>query len=138
MASDLLAKISGEIDDRLREMRPLVLEYERLVTAAQSLSAGASVANGRAGKTAGARRAPARSLARKRRPISAAAQAVLEALDHGSHTVSELVMVTAIAAGEIRMGVRRLLAAGLIVKTERDGKAAYALASPPGAAAPSV
>jgi hypothetical protein len=49
------------------------------------------------------------------------------ALEHGSHTVAELVLVTAIAGAEIRDSVRRLQRAGTITRTKRDGRAAYAL-----------
>lgn len=56
-------------------------------------------------------------------------QAILAALEHGSHTLAELVTVTALSASDIREGLRRLRARRAIVKTDRDGKAAYALPS---------
>jgi hypothetical protein len=55
-------------------------------------------------------------------------QAIVAALEHGSHTVGELGIVTAMSGAEIREGARRLLAAGKIVRAKRDGRAAYALA----------
>jgi hypothetical protein len=142
MASDLLTKISGEMEQRLGELRPFVSEYEQLLVAERSLKdmEGALAAPARATKTQAKRRAPARrgSAAgalkqaankprRKRQPAAGAVgQAILDALEHGSHTVSELVMVTAMRAGEIRGNVRHLLSREEIVKVDRDGKTAYA------------
>jgi DNA-binding MarR family transcriptional regulator len=59
--------------------------------------------------------------------------AIIAALEHGSHTVSELVIVTAISGPIINNNLRRLQQAGTITRTKRagDGKAAYALASRP-------
>lgn len=66
-----------------------------------------------------------------REPASPAAvrQAILAALEHGSHTASELVMVTAMSAPEIRGGLVRLAGREAITKVKRrgDGKTAYAL-----------
>jgi hypothetical protein len=56
-----------------------------------------------------------------------ARETILAALDHGSHTVSELAVVTAMSASNINATVRKLVAEGAIVKTEREGKAAWAL-----------
>ncbi len=56
-------------------------------------------------------------------------QAILAALEHGSHTLAELVVVTALRAPDIRQALRHLLTRKAIVKTDRDGKAAYALPS---------
>jgi len=67
--------------------------------------------------------------ARRRASIGRYEQAVLDALEHGSHTVGELVMVTAMGAKEIRGGVSRLLRDKGIVKIDRGGKTAYALPS---------
>lgn len=78
------------------------------------------------------RPAPA-GVRRGRRPaidggaIDGMGKAILAALEHGSHTVAELGVVTALPASEIRESLRRLLAGKAIVKTERDGRAAYAL-----------
>ncbi len=56
-------------------------------------------------------------------------QAILAALEHGSHTATELVMVTAMSTPEIRGGLIRLTGRGAITKVKRrgDGKTAYAL-----------
>jgi DNA-binding transcriptional regulator GbsR (MarR family) len=56
-------------------------------------------------------------------------QAIVAALEHGSHTVSELVMVTAISPAEIRSGLSRLRRQRKVTKVKRpgDGKSAYAL-----------
>ncbi len=157
MAADLLTTIRAEIDARLRELGPLMAEHEELlsvadalaledrsVSAASSSAALASASASRrkaatAARTARAGRAAPRTArpkvprpARKRpaRPsIGPAGQAVLAALEHGSHTVAELVMVTALPAPDIRRDLRPLLKLEAIVKTERDGKTAYALPS---------
>lgn len=57
----------------------------------------------------------------------AAREAILGALEHGSHTVSELVVVTAMSGPNINGNLRRLEAEGNVVKAEREGKAAWAL-----------
>jgi len=56
-----------------------------------------------------------------------AEQAIVAALEHGSHTVGELGVVTAMSGSEIREGARGLLKAGKIVRAKREGRAAYAL-----------
>jgi DNA-binding MarR family transcriptional regulator len=57
--------------------------------------------------------------------------AILAALEHGSHTVSELAVVTAMSGAIINNNLRRLQQAGAITRTKRegDGKAAYALSA---------
>lgn len=149
---DLLTSIRAEIDARLSELRPQIAEYERLLSAADALaSEGPSVsepapARGRA-RRAPAKRAPAKAKTRARAKTPARAttprrvrkrarpahnptgQAIVAALEHGSHTVSELVIVTALPAPAIRDGLRRLRKHKAIVKTARDGKTAYALPS---------
>ncbi len=59
---------------------------------------------------------------------SAAGQAIVAALEHGSHTVAELVLVSALPGAEIRAGLRPLLKAGTVTRAKRDGRTAYALA----------
>jgi hypothetical protein len=61
----------------------------------------------------------------------AAQQAIIAALEHGSHTVGELVIVTAMSGANIRGNLRRLLTERTITRTKREGKAAYALSPPP-------
>jgi hypothetical protein len=61
----------------------------------------------------------------------AAREAILAALEHGSHTVGELSVVTAMSGPNINGNMRRLAAEGVVVKTEREGKAAWALAEVP-------
>jgi hypothetical protein len=195
---DLLSKICAELDARLRELRPLVDEYESLLDAAAALehageeesvatggvsarvsapsaatdSAAASAAPARRrgrppGKRNAARsaselktaselaagvsaetgsspraraagrsttRAPGRTAAApKRAQRGAAAVAILAALEHGSHTVSELAIVTAMSGAIINNNLRRLQQTGSITRTKRagDGKAAYALTATP-------
>jgi DNA-binding transcriptional ArsR family regulator len=70
---------------------------------------------------------PARPAAPRRAPRGAAQQAILAALEHGSHTVSELAVVTAMPAPSIRQNLRRLTLSGAVKRTEREGRVAYAL-----------
>ncbi|MGD1059269.1 MAG: hypothetical protein ABR992_17860 [Solirubrobacteraceae bacterium] len=81
---------------------------------------------GRRGSAAGAIKRATSS------PPDASQQAIVAALEHGSHTLGELVLVTAIAAAELRQGVRGLQQAGTIARTKRDGRTAYALSSATG------
>jgi hypothetical protein len=72
--------------------------------------------------------APVASAASTRKERAGEAEkAIVAALEHGSHTVGELGIVTAMSGQEIRAGARRLLGAGRIVRTSREGRAAYAL-----------
>jgi predicted Rossmann fold nucleotide-binding protein DprA/Smf involved in DNA uptake len=127
MSSDLLERICGEIDARLRELRPVVAEYEELLAVAgpsANSSPRRSSAKSRAGQ-------PKRQGGPDRAPRGAAQHAIVAALGHGSHTVAELVVVTAMPAANIRQNLRRLVKAGTVSTARREGKAAYALASPP-------
>ena len=54
--------------------------------------------------------------------------AILAALEHGSHTVGELTVVTAIEGSGIRAALKTLTKTGKVTRTTREGKAAYALA----------
>ncbi|HEX4114517.1 MAG TPA: hypothetical protein VHY18_01425 [Solirubrobacteraceae bacterium] len=56
-------------------------------------------------------------------------ETILAALEHGSHTVGELAVVTAMSGPSINGNLRKLVSAGAVVKTEREGKAAWALAA---------
>lgn len=58
---------------------------------------------------------------------TAAAQAIVAALEHGSHTVGELVVVTAMSGPEIRESLRALQRAGRVTRAKREGRTAYAL-----------
>jgi hypothetical protein len=155
--ADLLTSIRAEIDARLAELAPAIAEYERLSTAAGALTAEGRAASRSAARSAPQTPAPSarastkrvstKKSARPKRParrrgISARArkrediahsptgQAILAALEHGSHTLAELVLVTALPASDIREALRPLRTHGAIVKTERDGRAAYALPTP--------
>ncbi len=77
----------------------------------------------RSAKVAAAKKSP-------RAARGAAREAILAALEHGSHTVGELSVVTAMSGPNIDGNLRRLAAEGVVVKTEREGKAAWALAEP--------
>jgi hypothetical protein len=60
----------------------------------------------------------------------AAREAILGALEHGSHTVGELVVVTAMSGPNVSGNLRRLSIEGVVVKTEREGKTAWSLTEP--------
>jgi Bacterial regulatory protein, arsR family len=148
-AVDLLERVRAEIDARRAELQPRLAEYEQLLSAAQALGLGtgndrrsaarasrrpkpapavkpAAVAKARARRSAKGS-APARA----RAPRGAAQTAILSALEHGSHTVAELAVVTAMSGQNVRENLRRLLGAGVVTRAKRDGKAAYALAASP-------
>ncbi len=118
-SEDLLTRVRAEIEARREQLRPLLAEHEQLLAAAATLEAEAA---------RGARAAPSTTA---RAPRGASQKAILAALEHGSHTVSELVVVTGVSAASLRESLRRLLAAGAVTRARRDGRAAYALAAPP-------
>jgi DNA-binding transcriptional ArsR family regulator len=150
-AVDLLERVRAEIDARRAELAPRLAEYEQLLSAAQALGLGptsdrppargaraprrakpapalkpAAAARARAGRSAKGS-APART----RAPRGAAQTAILSALEHGSHTVAELAVVTAMSGQNVRENLRRLLGTGAVTRAKRDGKAAYAHAASP-------
>jgi hypothetical protein len=151
MASDLLSTIATEIDARLAELRPLLAEYEQLFVAAAALDSERASPPARPRTAGGAPRATATTRrtraatgttkpkraprvtakpprATPRRSVRGAArEAILAALDHGSHTVAELTVVTAMKAPNVNANLRRLLLEGSVAKTTREGKTAYAL-----------
>jgi hypothetical protein len=136
MASDLLTRISGEIEQRLRQLRPALEEYERLLAAAEDVDreirASGSPRSPVPRSSASRRAAASRNGAgpgRGRAPRGAAQEAIVAALEHGSHTVSELAVVTAMTGPSIRQSLRRLVAAGTVTQAKREGKLAYALAA---------
>ena len=162
----MLTQIRSEIDTRLREVRPLLAEYERLLIAADALAAGkdarhpspscstkalapvteAPVSVTKAPSTPVSAAVPVRPAPRapraqkgvsaaapKRAQRGAAAVAIVAALEHGSHTVAELTIVTAMSGAIIQSNLRRLQQVGTVTRTRRpgDGKAAYALTVAP-------
>jgi hypothetical protein len=153
MADDLLGSVRRELEKRLGELRPLGAEYERLLAAAAALdtSAREPAGEGSAGgapsrrprkarrvarattedpaPTTPRRRASARRKQRAYAPRGAAQNAILAALEHGSHTTSELVSVTALPAATIRANLRRLAKQRAIARTTRGGRSAYTLVS---------
>jgi hypothetical protein len=158
MATDLLSSICDEIDARLRELAPALAEYEQLLAAAQALdsraaqvpqtqtAAAAPLPVARIAspttrrRTAGATRtrstpstAAAKTRARRApsRKRSEVEETILGILEHGSHTVAELGVVTALSAAKINASLRKLAAQSAIARTAREGKAAWALAQPP-------
>jgi hypothetical protein len=145
MAADVLTRVRAEIDARLRELRPAVAEYAELLDAVDAIEAEARTRPEASPKPAaklqpkakGKAKAAVKAKPEAQRPqaaakpkpaaMSAAEQAIVAALEHGSHTVGELGVVTAMSGGEIREGARRLLKAGKIKRAKREGRAAYAL-----------
>jgi hypothetical protein len=143
MAPDLLSTIRHEIEERLNELRPLLAEQEQLLVAAEALVrahlgegdaeetvAGDSATQGSASGRRPVKRSRRSTAAPKsgRAVRGAAREAILGALEHGSHTVAELVVVTAMSGPNINGNLRRLQDEGVVVKAEREGKAAWALA----------
>lgn len=120
MAADLLSAIRAEIEDRLSELRPALAEYEGLLDAAEALDREHTT------QRRAARAAAVPTRARR----GAAREAILAALEHGSHTVAELALVTGMSAANINGNLRRLLAEGAVAKAQREGRTAYALAQP--------
>jgi hypothetical protein len=135
----LLARVGREIDERLARLRPAFDEYQQLLGAfdALELPAANSGQPAPAPATAAAASAPAKprtpakrrvsARSRREQPLGTAGLAILAALEHGSHTVAELGVVTAMSGPELRESARGLLRAGRIVKASREGRAAYAL-----------
>lgn len=153
MATDLLSEIRSEIEERLEQLRPALAEYERLLDAAGALeldgASAAYTAQPDAAQPAGPRKAATRRKAVTRRPASSAGapsarkprttrkrpvvntivrEAILGVLEHGSHTIGELVVVTAMSTTSLNGDLRKLAAEGIVVKTEREGKTAWSLA----------
>jgi predicted Rossmann fold nucleotide-binding protein DprA/Smf involved in DNA uptake len=152
MADDLLERVRAEIDGRRAELHPHIAEYQRLLGAAEAL--GLPLGETGEPEPRARRRPPARSASGTRRPPGARAtggrrgretakpavtpraraapeqKAIVAALEHGSHTVAELAVVTAMSAASIREQLRGLLAAGTVSRARREGKPAYALSAP--------
>jgi hypothetical protein len=134
--SDLAERTRQQITERLNELRPAVQEYKQLQAAAAALEiagtptlSAPALANSAAPKP---RRRAARPKAgarqRKRAPLSANQRAIVAALEHGAHTMRELVVVTAMSDQTARNNLKGLVGRETVVKTERARKAAYALA----------
>jgi len=54
-------------------------------------------------------------------------EAILGVLEHGSHTVGELAVVTAMSAASLNSNLRKLASQGVVAKTRREGKVAWSL-----------
>jgi hypothetical protein len=120
MATDLLSEIRSEIDERLEQLRPAIVEYERLLEAAGALDLDvAPLAQPRTARKRTARKKPAVN--------TVVREAILGVLEHGSHTIGELVVVTAMSTASLNGDLRKLAAEGVVVKTEREGKTAWSL-----------
>lgn len=118
MGSDLLGDIRREIEARLAQLRPAVDEYERLLESASAVDGEQA-----AGKDESGFVEPGQNAG------GVAHEAILGALEHGSHTVPELVVVTGEGTARINRELRRLAAVGAVAKTEREGKLAWSLAT---------
>lgn len=118
MGSDLLGDIRREIEARLAQLRPAVEEYERLLETAAAVNGEQAADEDGSGSVEPGPKAG-----------SVAPEAILGALEHGSHTVPELVVVTGEGTARINRELRRLAALGAVAKTEREGKLAWSLAT---------
>jgi DNA-binding transcriptional ArsR family regulator len=131
VVSDVLGQVRAEIEQRLRELRPLVSEYEQMLAAAGALGIEPVRAGEPPAPRAGARASQRKAGGKPQRARRGAAEhAIVAALEHGSHTVSELVVVTAMSGPSLRSNLRRLLKARAVTQTSREGKPAYALSAP--------
>jgi predicted Rossmann fold nucleotide-binding protein DprA/Smf involved in DNA uptake len=130
-SSDLLSKICDELDARLRELRPLLDEYESLLDAVAALEPAVDASTEAGSSPRAAKKPTPRRTAAAPKRAQRGAAAILAALEHGSHTVSELAVVTAMSGQIVNSNLRRLRQAGTITRTKRagDGKAAYTLAA---------
>ncbi|HXA54751.1 MAG TPA: hypothetical protein VNV37_07745 [Solirubrobacteraceae bacterium] len=135
MAADLLDRIRDELAQRAAALAPLMEEHERLVEAVATLT---TVESAPAPRRRAARETTPRKRERVERPARGsrassreARGAIVAALEHGSHTLSELVMVSAMSTAEIRAGLTRLSRQRQVTRVKRagDGKSAYALAA---------
>jgi hypothetical protein len=142
--ADLLDRMQEEIGERLGELKPLVEESERLEVAAAALgemTGSAPIVRTQTASTPPAAeaapvRAPQRAKRRrkaaspkpKRASLSSNQRAIVAALEHGAHTVRELVVVTGMSDQTVRNNVKGLVGLEKVVKVERGGKVAYALA----------
>jgi hypothetical protein len=150
MTADLLGTVGSEIDTRLKQLRPLMDEYERLLAAAAALAVGENrpapqgtadaAANtpprraGRAPRAAAFKPATSTSSRRASQPRTrpyaprgAAQQAILAALAHGSHSTNELVTVTGLARENVRTNLHRMVRKRLIARARSAGQRAYSL-----------
>ena len=151
MGTDLLSDIRRDIDARLAQLRPALAEYEQLLQAADALELEIDATPRIQGRqpaptrTAKARRSASRApsstvraaASAKRKPTSpsgggravrgATRDAILGVLEHGSHTVGELAVVTAMSAASLNGNLRKLASEGLVEKTRREGKVAWSL-----------
>ncbi len=132
METDLLTRIRGELERRIEELRPLCEEYQRLTEAATTLETVETAPPAPVESVPPTSAQPVKAVrqrAPKRTVSNEVGKAIVSALEHGSHTVSELVMVTARSPAEIRGGLSRLRRQRKVTKVKRpgDGKSAYAL-----------
>ncbi len=114
---------------KLAAAGPATDALERTAAAEQSRDGGPSARLN--GKRRSAARPSRRVAGSKPERVSQgiARETILAALEHGSHTVGELAVVTAMSASSINDNLRKLVSEGAVVKTEREGKAAWALAA---------
>jgi hypothetical protein len=129
-AAEALAEEGGDTAKPARPARPAKPARPTKRAASRRRSARASAP---AGQSVRAKTEPVKSARRARKreqpALTPTGQAILAALEHGSHTLAELVVVTALGASDIREALRQLRKRKAIVKTDREGKAAYALPS---------
>lgn len=128
---DLLDRIRSEIDDRLRELRPLTDEVRQLESALQALEArgdSGAPTRGRRARRAGRRRGrPLQTPSRKRAPRGPTRDAVLRHLEsHGASTAGDIAKATGLSRTSIAATLSKMANDGGISKAERG----YTLAAP--------
>jgi hypothetical protein len=126
----LEASDDARVVDAAATRKPARGQDERIAPRKRPAKGRGSDARAAGGPAPNAPKAPKAS-PRTRKPRGSAGpveQAIMAALEHGSHTLGELGVVTAMSAPALREGIRRLMAAGKIARTSREGRAAYALA----------
>lgn len=115
---DLLDRIRSEIDDRLRELRPLTEEVRQLETALQALDTGSgngeAPARGRRGRRTSTRAAGTpQTPARTRAPRGATRDAVLRHVEaNGAATAGDIANATGLSRTSIAATLTKLAADG--------------------------
>jgi len=133
MATDFLAEKQAEITARLNELKPLVVEYQRLEAAAAALEGidppPAATANGKkpaAARTAASRRRKPSTAARRGRPKGSGArgaQALALVKTKPGITIPEMAEQMGIKQNYLYRVLPGLAQEGLVVKEGRGWKA---------------
>lgn len=128
--ADLLSRVRGEIDARMRELEGPVAEIPRLEAALAAL--GSSTADGTGGRRkAGARPSTSRARRRARRaPRGANRRAILKVIEaRPDVSTSELASRTGIAKPTLYTTLAALVKSGVVEKRDVGGVSGYHLTS---------